>query len=357
MTKYVTGMGNMSLDFIETMGGTATRIGGTCANVLAVMTVYGWQAAPVARLDDSAMSRRIVDLFAKLPGVDSSKLRLTPSSPPAGIVQTFHRRRNGTPNHRFRMQCGSCGARLPRIPKWTLAHLDRAMNAVVDTAPDVFVADRPSETITRIVDCVRISDTMIGLLPQRIGKTRWDSAKRAHCVSVSSEQVTIDEMDMLPDSDCPRLEVVTLGTRGLLWRLSDCGERTEWVAQKAKQVPVFADACGSGDWLAATLLHQIGELGASGWSSVARGTGRNDTIGRMIAVAQTAAAYNTQFVGARGSMTPNGLSQRIMDSISKGVVERPPENASIWPTPDVTVPACPKCPNQGSLFSDAATTS
>ena len=86
--------------------------GGTCGNVLSILAYLGWDAYPIARMNDDVASDRVrADM--KRWGVHLDWANCTPTAHTPIIVQEIRRRRDGRPDHRFSWSCPHCGKWLP----------------------------------------------------------------------------------------------------------------------------------------------------------------------------------------------------------------------------------------------------
>src|SRR5262245_61462334 len=96
----VAGLGLVALDVIIERGSVlpALHAGGTCANVLTILSFLGWRSRPIARLgSDSAADLVRADL--RTWGIDLSWATLKPSARTPIIVQKIRSDRNGIPFH------------------------------------------------------------------------------------------------------------------------------------------------------------------------------------------------------------------------------------------------------------------
>ena len=108
------GIGLIALDLILDGGDPKPRLsaGGTCGNVMAILSRLGWNAVPVARLASGGVSNLVMGDLQRW-NVDTSRLQLRPTARVPIIVQRIRKDANGIPFHSFSFSCPNCGKRLP----------------------------------------------------------------------------------------------------------------------------------------------------------------------------------------------------------------------------------------------------
>ena len=158
----VVGTGLIALDVVLTdRPDSVTRLwaGGTCGNVLAILSFLGWQAYPLATLgDDSAADTVIGDLqrFGVITQfIKNRRGRHTP------IVVEEIRNKGGLPQHRFAWRCPSCGAWLPRYKGLPRDEISKLIESV--PIPNVFLFDRLSRGNPRICKSKRRARSPCGV--------------------------------------------------------------------------------------------------------------------------------------------------------------------------------------------------
>jgi fructokinase len=291
----VAGLGLVALDVIVERGSVlpALHAGGTCANVLTILSYLGWRSRPIARLGaDSAADLVRADL--RTWGVDLSWTTLKPSARTPIIVQKIRSDRNGIPFHTFTFFCPDCGARFPGFQPVTA----QAVRPLLDSSirPDVFFVDRISKSALTLAETYRSKGTVIVFEPQRADESKLFKGLLAQSSVVKYSHERIDELaiDALSHT---LLEVQTLGRGGIRFRIHGAGEREKWLHLQAEPVAALKDAAGSGDWLTAGLIHSLWGSGRS----TARDVSPQD-LQQALNIGQRLAAWNCSFVGARGGM-------------------------------------------------------
>ena len=295
--RTAVGVGLIALDVIFDRGSSTPVLcsGGTCANVLTILTYLGWNGRPVGRLgEDSAASVVRCDLGRW--GVDLSLAELRPAARTPVVVERLRVDRSGVPFHTFSFFCQECGSRFPGFRPVTAA----AVGEIFDNTsrPDVLFVDRASKSAVVLAEGYGAFNTLIVFEPQTIDESRSCRIllERAHVVKYSHERI-----DELPAAESPdrMLEIQTLGRGGLRFRT---GRR--WNYLEAEIVRDLRDAAGSGDWLTAALIHCLSGTQMSPGSVIDVAL-----VEEALAVGQKLAAWNCSFLGARGGMYSAGRDE------------------------------------------------
>ena len=115
--------------------------GGTCGNVLTILAYLGWDAYPIARMNDDVASDRVrADM--KHWGVHLDWANCAPTAHTPMIVQEIRRRRGGRSSHRFLWSCPRCGTWLPPFKAVTVGAVENVKPALAGAS--VFFLDRLS---------------------------------------------------------------------------------------------------------------------------------------------------------------------------------------------------------------------
>ena len=294
----VFGVGLIALDLvISADADTPIRAwaGGTCGNVLAILSYLGWDAYPVARLNAAPASLKVKADLARW-GTHPDFLQCEPANDTPIIVQEIRRSVNGQPTHRFRWACPHCGHWLPRYRAVTLRgatsvrpHLsgarlffmDRLSPAALDLAREaaargaVVVFEPSSRTDDRLLDIA------LGI---------------AHIVKYADHRVALRASTRPGPSVL--LQIETMGPRGLRYRSWLPQAKTQrWEHLDSVKAPFVADTCGAGDWCSAGILASLATEGQEGLTKRSA-----SQLELALRYGQTLAAWNCGFEGARGGM-------------------------------------------------------
>ncbi len=296
----ILGTGLLALDVIvgADAKGTATlAAGGTCGNVLTVLSLLGWNALPIARLNrDAAYLWLCKDLERW--GVSLKFVDRTPRTPTPIIVQ----RNQKDATHRFSMTCPECGTWFPRFRPVTQEAIRGIVTDLLDRTspgmrPEVFFFDRVSRSSLLLAEASAASGALVVFEPSSIGNPRLfsEALSHTHILKYSRTQLRNFATRDLRD-DGLWLEIETLGSNGFRYRAREFfGMR--WHHVPAISIATIADTSGAGDWFIAAFLERVGRWGAVGLEEVGRGS-----LEEALSFARTLATLACKYEGARGAM-------------------------------------------------------
>ncbi len=342
VVPVVMGTGLVALDIIIDIHGKLRRdrwAGGTCGNVLTILSYLGWRAYPVARLNGDRAGECVRrDLRRWRVHLDFAQTGSGPHTPI--VVQRNYRDAEGAARHRYTWTCPNCGTWLPRY-RAVIATEARQIAARM-TAPQVFFLDRLSRGALILAEASAKHGAMVVFEPSGVGDESLfaEALGIAHIVKYSHDR--LPPLEVANRDSGPLLEVQTLGAAGLQYRsrLSDCS--TEWTFVPPFEVEAVRDSAGAGDWCTAGLIHKLGRLGSEG---VGRATKRD--IEAALAVGQAYAAVNCQFEGARGAMY--GMTEERLTATAQQILTGENVSAGIglgqddYVSADDEAPICPAC--------------
>jgi sugar/nucleoside kinase (ribokinase family) len=296
------GMGLVALDIVFTASSDApprSYAGGTCGNVLTILSYLGWRAYPVSRLrTDKAGNRLVQDLRRWDVSTDFITQSSDGSTPV--IVQRIKHSTTGVPQHSFSWRCPSCGTYLPGYKPVLASSIETVALGI--PRGSVFFFDRVSRGTLLMARIARKHGAIVVFEPASVGepalfKEAWAVS---HIVKYSHERLS--EMSELGRSHAGNqgvlLEIETVGAEGLRYR-SHLPRRTTsaWVSVAPYVTSKVKDTSGAGDWCTAGLLNAIGRKGAAGLEKTTP-----LQLRRALEYAQALAAWNCGFEGARGGM-------------------------------------------------------
>jgi fructokinase len=314
----VFGTGLLALDIIlsaDPRRAPVLAAGGTCGNVLTALAYLGWEAYPVARLNDDVASA-IVRADLERSGVALDFAAQAPGAATPIIVQAIRHDRRGAPTHRFSLACPACGAWFPSYRAVVQDAALAVVDAVADAAyggfagPRVFFFDRVSRGALTLARAFANRGALIVFEPVGIGDPKLfaEALNVTHVLKYSRERVPMLADRSLtggfgewshtgPRGRGPRIEIETMGAEGLRFRtVHDSGAR--WRVLPAISSPIVRDTAGAGDWCTAGFLASLGMAGVSG----VEGATVSEVEGAL-RVGQAAAAIGCSFEGARGVMS------------------------------------------------------
>jgi len=276
--------------------------GGSCGNVMTILAYLGWQAFPIARIGNDLAANVLTDDLSKF-GVHIDFLRREKSWHTPIVIETIPAGTSISRTHFFSFTCPHCGAPLPRhraILKSSVQHVISQL-----PQPSIFYFDRISRAAIEIAKTYSARGAMIIFEPSnmRSGKLFQECIQVAHVVKYSHER--IDNITGSLGTKCPLLQIETLGSYGLRFRLnSEINHSSDWEYLETYKVGDLKDEAGSGDWCTAGVIHVLGQEGIKSLAEA-----RKEDVLRALSFGQALAALNCRFEGARGGMYSLSFTQ------------------------------------------------
>lgn len=346
----VVGAGLVTLDVVlsadrDSRGSLRCFAGGTCGNVLTVLSYLGWNATPVGRLSPGPAAERVVADLRRWNVCTEFLFVETDGSTPI-IIQRIGRRPTGQPYHSFSWRCPVCGAHLPGY-KPVLASVAQNLAARLPAA-QVYFFDRVSRGSLHLAGKAAEDGAVVVFEPSGIGDADLfrEAWTLAHVVKYSHERLRdIADLDLRPsEREGVLLEIETLGAEGLRYRsrLPKCPSKG-WTSLPAFPVAELKDDAGSGDWCTAGLLN---DLARGGLTSLKKAS--PEAFRHAFRYGQALAAWNCGFEGARGGMYDVDLPtfHRQVEQILAGGEFEPPapekQDPELVQLLAILCPACEK---------------
>ena len=272
--------------------------GGTCANVMCLLSYFGLETYPQACLDDSPEGRKITEDLGRY-GCD---LRFVSNTPEGGttLLRVTHKRNpDGTP--KISVRAGSPGG--SRFPKRKfLRARDQAPSFVKELTsefiPDFYFFDSPAAGHRYIAKELRTLGTTVCFEP-----SGFSTNADLECVSICDIIKFSDENvpdASFADSFSDKLFVQTLGKDGLRYKLRD----GEW--RKLPGIPNdnVVDTEGAGDCITAAIIYGIARTGRK------IGELREDELVPILSDAQYFTSKNVSHLGSKAviSLSEEGLA-------------------------------------------------
>ena len=223
-------------------------VGGTCGNVMMILTHMGWESYPIARLDETKDAQRIKeDMLNHNVHIDFVS---TGDGKTPVIVQRNFINKDGIPTHKFESR-NNIGRFYLDFKSLTLKQANEVIDKI-DFVPKVFFFDRVSPAILKLASVFKEKGSIIFFEPS----SRGGNVKMFNkCVEVSdivkfSDQRIKDahQFDALKD----KLFIQTQGANGLSFRLN-----SEWIHLEPFMNDNVVDTAGAGDWTAAALINKL----------------------------------------------------------------------------------------------------
>lgn len=298
----VVGAGLVALDVVvnlSTDDDVRYLAGGTCGNVLTILSYLGWKARLVGRLENNLSAKRLVNDLAKW-GVDTSFISRTDDGSTSIIIQKIKEADDGTRTHSFSLRCPCCGAYLPGYKSILGKDAEDIANRLA--RPQVFFFDRVSRGTLILAHSCAERGALVVFEPSGVGEPRLfrEAWSVAHIVKYSHDRLRdIADLDLRTSvRNDLLLEIETLGASGLRYRsrLEKASTRG-WKTLEVTPAATLKDAAGSGDWCTAGIIHKLARGGLKRFRKV-----NEDRLSRAIRYGQALATWNCAYESARGGM-------------------------------------------------------
>lgn len=216
------------------------------------------------------------------------------------VVQQIRRSPKGESTHKFSWTCLHCGGWLPAFKPITRSTVEPVTPHLAGCS--VFFFDRVSRGTLEIAQNASEKGAVVMFEPSSRGDEKLfrEAVNVAHIVKYSDQRLSTTE---LPSRDSNSiLEIQTLGSEGLRFRLPRSDRSVAWRRLEAASVDTAVDSCGSGDWCTAGVLSRVAVDGLSGLESLSP-----TEVTDALQYGQKLAAWNCRFEGARGGMYSGDL--------------------------------------------------
>ena len=291
------GTGLIALDVVfgeDMMSPIGRWAGGTCGNVMTILSFLGWESCPIARLgkNDDA-DRLLADL--KRWNVRQDFIRCEPKGSTPVIIEYIRRNSGDGVTHRFSLRCPICGTRLPGYRPVTLAVVEPVAEELKH--PKVFFFDRVSPAALALARVFADRGAVVVFEPSSMGDERQfaRAVSVSHVVKYSHERLC--GVGVRHDA-MPLLEIETRGAAGLRYRsrLPNCATAA-WRTISPFEVKDLRDSAGAGDWCTAGIIKKLAWSGLAGFMETSTAE-----LCHAFSYGQAVAAWSCSFDSPRGGM-------------------------------------------------------
>lgn len=265
------------------------EVGGTCGNVMCMLSRLGWNVYPQVKLIDTDEGKQITDSLASY-GCDVSLVSFDSKGGFSGITCT-HRRSNKTGEHELGLRSfGPNGSQFRKITELRARDEVPSFLDGLEEAPDVYFFDHNEAGPRKIAEDLRKRGSLIYYECEN--SRDWNkftkSVEVADIVKFSDENVSdLSFCDEYKD----KLFIQTQGSKGLQFKLRD----GEWIHVNPIQVTDVVDWEGCGDTITAVFINELGKLGLPKVEDLSE-----EQVKSALSAATEKAALCTQYYGSKG---------------------------------------------------------
>ena len=263
------------------------EVGGTCGNVMCMLSHLGWQAFPVTSLDRSEEGFGMTESLRKF-GCDCRYVTNTDEG--GTTILTIKHVLDKEGNRQTRVRQGSPGgSRFPRRRHLRLRDQAPAFIEALDFVPDVFFFDDPAAGYRYMAREFREKGVLVYFEPSaRKEKADFESILASDIIKFSGENV--QDVTFVKDYR-DKLFIQTLGADGLRFNLRGEG----WVILPPVENGNVVDWEGAGDWTTSAFLNALSEVDAL---SIKRLT--SEVVKGALEKAQVVASKSVSYMGSKG---------------------------------------------------------
>ena len=299
MTKKATcfGAGLVALDVILNGSVTTTPMlsaGGSCGNVLSILSFLGWNSYPIARLANDQAGHELMHDLDRW-HIHSDHIFINDEGVTPIIIHRILKDKKGNPIHRFEFRDPETKSWLPQFKAITKNVAEKVINKNI--IPEVFYFDRMNPGTLELARHFKANGSLIYFEPSsaKDSDTFEKFLAVSDIVKFSHERIP-DYEERYNQIQC-FLEVKTIGESGLVFRSRKNTHPNTWNTIKAPSINNLQDAAGAGDWCSAGIISCLGTIGKIGL--------KNATVSEIkmaLNFGQTLGALNCLYDGSRGLM-------------------------------------------------------
>ena len=280
--------------------------GGSCGNVMAILSFLNWKTYPIARLANNNAAKELVSDLTKFK-VSPNFISCTSDGSTPIIIQRIKIDKLGNPIHRFEFRDPDTGAYLPSYKPVLGASVESIIKK--SPSPNVYYFDRINRASIDLASEYKKLGSVVFFEPSSIGEPRLfeQCLNVADIIKFSADRIP-NYSNMYPKQRVP-LEIETNGKDGLRYRFSHSLSSKSWKHSPSYKIGGIVDAAGAGDWCSAGIIAIIGNTGNDGFKKI-----KAAEISKAVKYGQALGAINCCFNGARGTMynlNPKDIHQII----------------------------------------------
>lgn len=286
------GTGLIALDVVisgNIVNDTQFLAGGSCGNVLTILSYLGWTSFPAARLSNNIATELLLEDLQRW-DVQDDLLSVSETGSTSVIIHRIMKDKSGLPKHRFEFKNPEDGKHLPAYKPC----LARDVQAIFEQKSDsnVFYFDRINRGAIELAKVYKANGTIIFFEPSSVKDIKGfnESLEIADVVKFSDDRIA--DYDQLYPIAKAGLEIQTLGRSGLKFRTKG---QQNWIKLSGYQIDNVVDAAGAGDWCTAAVIYHL-------FKQKKMADLTEPDIIFALQFGQALSALNCTFEGARGLM-------------------------------------------------------
>lgn len=286
--------------------------GGSCGNVLSILSHLEWESYPVARLGTDRLAQTVLADFEQS-GVNTEFVFRSSTGVTPVIVVRLAEKKDGTIRPRFEWKHPASGEWLPRYRPFPKTKAEEVAPKLPNAG--VFYFDRAEKSALVMAQSMSERGAVVFFEPSscKDDQVFTDCLAVSDIVKYSAERIANPPRN--PVAKSPRLEIQTRGKDGLRYRLKMGTDLPgPWKQQAAFEAGTLVDSTGCGDWCSAGIIDKLCREGRGAFLKL-----KETEIVAGLRYGLALAAVNCQYQGARGPMyqlTSEALLEQAREILS-----------------------------------------
>lgn len=257
--KSIIGIGLVALDVVLEKNSEVKPIlyaGGSCGNVLSILSYLGFSTYPIARLANNRATEELINDI-KTWGVKTDLIIKGDDGSTPIIIQRISKSKDGTPIHRFEFRDPETGKYLPSFKPVLVKSIEDLYNR--KSFCDFFYLDRISRSSIELAKLYKNNGAIIIFEPSslKIDNTSLlnEIVEFVDIIKFSNDRIphykSIFENGKIP------IEIETLGKEGINYRINTQLGDGKWKHVSTFDLLKIVDSAGAGDWTTAGIIKSL----------------------------------------------------------------------------------------------------
>lgn len=265
--------------------------GGSCGNVMAILSFLGWRTFPIARLAKNKAAKLLISDLKKW-NVNTRFIECNEEGSTPIIIHRIYKDNKGNPKHKFEFREPNTGKRFPSYKPVLQKKVESLVN--ISPKPKIFYFDRINRSSIELAKINSAKGAVVVFEPSSIKDEKLfaECLKVSHIVKFSHDRLPGYRSKFLASQTY--LEIETMGNKGLFYRYY---KTKSWKFVNACTVGSVIDTAGAGDWCTAGVVVKLAKHGEAKLK-----TANIEEIELALNYGQILGALSCTFQGARGLM-------------------------------------------------------
>ena len=225
--------------------------GGSCGNVLTILSYLGWNSFPIARLSNNVAAEMLLEDL-KTWNVNDSLITTTTDGSTPIIIHRILKDKEGSPKHRFEFRNPEDGSYLPSYKPV----LKISVKEIIEKKArvNVFYFDRINRGAIELAKAYKQNGAVIFFEPSSCKEVKLfnECLEIADIVKFSNDRIS-DVLGFPLLLKVP-LAIQTIGDKGLKYKR---GVDKNWTSLESFHIENLVDSAGAGDWCTAGIIKTL----------------------------------------------------------------------------------------------------